>query len=135
MKRLFRVTQLDALPEFIGPWGMFGDPGQTAMASSTWMTFGGNTVTWAHLEKKQTRLRTCTNIHQEVLFLERGDSVAGIKRRRLDLSGDGVWILATVSQRSGLKVDLEPSTWRRRQDHKATSSRRYVYIYKTDLGF
>ncbi|GJV85980.1 MAK10-like protein [Tanacetum coccineum] len=30
---------------------------------------------------------------------ERGDGVAGIKRRRRDLSGDGVWILATVSQR------------------------------------
>ncbi|GKF98457.1 hypothetical protein Tco_0297240, partial [Tanacetum coccineum] len=54
-------------------------------------------VTWAHLEKKQTRLQTCTKIHQEVLFLKRGDGVAGIKRRRRDLSGDGVWILATVS--------------------------------------
>ncbi|GKC42062.1 hypothetical protein Tco_1059784 [Tanacetum coccineum] len=68
-------------------------------------------VTWAHLEKKRTRLRTCTKIHQEVLFSERGDGVAGIKRRRRDLSGDGVWILATASQRSRLKVDLEPSTW------------------------
>ncbi|GJU28496.1 reverse transcriptase domain-containing protein [Tanacetum coccineum] len=47
-------------------------------------------VTWAHLEKKWTILRTCTKIHQEVLFLERGDGVAGIKRRRHDLSGDGV---------------------------------------------
>ncbi|GJY82104.1 hypothetical protein Tco_0494855 [Tanacetum coccineum] len=68
-------------------------------------------VTWAHLEKKWTRLQACTKIHQEVLFLERGDNVAGIKRRRRDLSGDGVWILATASQRSRLKVDLEPSTW------------------------
>ncbi|GJV51059.1 hypothetical protein Tco_1446800, partial [Tanacetum coccineum] len=67
-------------------------------------------VTWAHLEKKRTRLRTCTKIHQEVLFSERGDGVAGIKRRRRDLSGDGVWILATASQHSRLKVDLEPST-------------------------
>ncbi|GKA19921.1 hypothetical protein Tco_0699836, partial [Tanacetum coccineum] len=56
-------------------------------------------VTWAHLEKKRTRLRTCTKIHQEVLFSERGDGVASIKRRRRDLSGDGVWILATASQR------------------------------------
>ncbi|GKA70412.1 putative ribonuclease H-like domain-containing protein [Tanacetum coccineum] len=55
-------------------------------------------VTWAHLEKKRTRLRTCTKIHQEVLFSERGDGVASIKRRRRDLSGDGVWILATASQ-------------------------------------
>ncbi|GJW55186.1 hypothetical protein Tco_0099271 [Tanacetum coccineum] len=56
-------------------------------------------MTWAHLEKKQTRLRTCTKIHQEVLFSERGDGVTSIKRRRCDLSGDGVWILATTSQR------------------------------------
>ncbi|GKD46485.1 hypothetical protein Tco_1271130 [Tanacetum coccineum] len=54
-------------------------------------------VTWAHLEKKRTRLLTCTKIHQEVLFSERGDSVAGIKRHHHDLSGDGVWILATAS--------------------------------------
>nr|GEW99521.1 ribonuclease H-like domain-containing protein [Tanacetum cinerariifolium] len=69
-------------------------------------------VTWAHLEKKQTRLQTCTKIHQEVLFSERGDGVAIIKRRHRDLFGDGVWILAMASQRSRLKVDLEPSTWR-----------------------
>ncbi|GKA37936.1 putative RNA-directed DNA polymerase, eukaryota, reverse transcriptase zinc-binding domain protein [Tanacetum coccineum] len=54
-------------------------------------------VTWAYLEKKRTRLLTCTKIHQEVLFSERGDSVAGIKRHHHDLSGDGVWILATAS--------------------------------------
>ncbi|GKC77586.1 reverse transcriptase domain-containing protein [Tanacetum coccineum] len=68
-------------------------------------------MTWPHLEKKQTRLWTCTKIHQEVLFSKCGDGVAGIKRRRRDLSGDGVWTLATASQRSRLKVDLEPSTW------------------------
>ncbi|GJV04545.1 reverse transcriptase domain-containing protein [Tanacetum coccineum] len=67
-------------------------------------------MTWAHLEKKRTRLRTCTKIHQEVLFSERGDSVTRIKRCCRDLSGDAVWILATTSQRSRLKVDLEPST-------------------------
>ncbi|GJU95558.1 hypothetical protein Tco_1320314 [Tanacetum coccineum] len=56
-------------------------------------------VTWAHLEKKQTRLQTCTKIHQEVLFSKRGDDVIGIKLRRRNLSGDGVWILVTTSQR------------------------------------
>ncbi|GJX37082.1 retrovirus-related pol polyprotein from transposon TNT 1-94 [Tanacetum coccineum] len=49
--------------------------------------------------------------------IERGDGVAGIKRRRRDLSGDGDWILATASQHSRIKVDLEPSTWRQRQKH------------------
>ncbi|GKD25502.1 hypothetical protein Tco_1231716, partial [Tanacetum coccineum] len=27
-KRLFKVTKLDPIPEFIGPWGRFGDLGQ-----------------------------------------------------------------------------------------------------------
>ncbi|GJU43296.1 hypothetical protein Tco_1200562 [Tanacetum coccineum] len=67
-------------------------------------------VTWAYLENKQTRLWTCTKIHQEVLFSERGDDVAGIKRRCRYLSSDGVWILVMASQRSQLKVDLDPST-------------------------
>nr|GEY27404.1 hypothetical protein [Tanacetum cinerariifolium] len=79
-------------------------------------------VTWAHLEKKRTRLRICTKIHQEVLFSERRDSVTGIKQRRCDLSGDGVWIMVRASQRSRLKVNLEPSTWRRHQKHQATPS-------------
>ncbi|GJW10256.1 hypothetical protein Tco_1576083, partial [Tanacetum coccineum] len=88
-------------------------------------------VTWAHLEKKRTRLRTCTKIHQEVLFSERGDGVIGLKRRRRDLSGDGVWILVTASQHSRLKVDLEPSMWRRRQKHQATPSCRYALVLTT----
>ncbi|GKA84484.1 putative ribonuclease H-like domain-containing protein [Tanacetum coccineum] len=43
----------------------------------------------------------------------RGDGVAGIKRRRRDLSGDGVRNLAIASGRGRLKEDLESSTWRR----------------------
>ncbi|GJY62316.1 retrovirus-related pol polyprotein from transposon TNT 1-94 [Tanacetum coccineum] len=43
----------------------------------------------------------------------RGDGVAGIKRRRRDLSGDGVRNLAMASGRGRLKEDLESSTWRR----------------------
>ncbi|GJX44266.1 hypothetical protein Tco_0260942 [Tanacetum coccineum] len=45
-----------------------------------------------------------------------GDGVAGIKRRRRDLSSDGVRNFATASGRGRLKEDLESSTWRRRQD-------------------
>ncbi|GJZ04973.1 hypothetical protein Tco_0538248 [Tanacetum coccineum] len=70
---------------------------------STWMAFGGNTL--------------------------RRDNVTGIKRHRHDLSGDGVRNLAMTSGRSRLKEDLESSTWRRRQDFKATSSQRFSYIY------
>nr|GEW44382.1 MAK10-like protein [Tanacetum cinerariifolium] len=66
-------------------------------------------VTWAHLEKKQTRLQTYTKIQQEVLFSERGDGITSIKRCNRDLSGNGVWILVMASQRSQLKVNLELS--------------------------
>ncbi|GJX00573.1 hypothetical protein Tco_0184486 [Tanacetum coccineum] len=64
---------------------------------------------------------------------ERGDGVASIKRRRRDLFGDGVWNLETASGHSRLKEDLESSTYRRRQDNNATTSPRYLYIYKTDF--
>ncbi|GJX99982.1 hypothetical protein Tco_0357001 [Tanacetum coccineum] len=58
-----------------------------------------------------------------------GDDVAGIKRRRRDLYGDDVRNLATASGRGRLKEDLESSTWRRRQDFKATPSQRFSDIY------
>ncbi|GJS61762.1 hypothetical protein Tco_0656546 [Tanacetum coccineum] len=45
-----------------------------------------------------------------------GDGVAGIKRRRRDLYGDGVRNFATTSGRGRLKEDLESSTWQRRHD-------------------
>ncbi|GJU94564.1 hypothetical protein Tco_1319320 [Tanacetum coccineum] len=48
------------------------------------------------------------------------DGVAGIKRRRRDLSGDGVRNIATASGRDRLKEDLESSTWQRHQDFKAS---------------
>ncbi|GKB53586.1 hypothetical protein Tco_0904339 [Tanacetum coccineum] len=47
-------------------------------------------------------------------LLVAGDGVAGIKRRRRDLSSDGVRNMATASGRGRLKEDLESSTWRRR---------------------
>ncbi|GJV97655.1 zf-CCHC domain-containing protein [Tanacetum coccineum] len=45
----------------------------------------------------------------------RGDSVAGTKRCRCDLSSDGVRNLATTLGRGQLKEDLESSTWRRHE--------------------
>ncbi|GJW24523.1 putative ribonuclease H-like domain-containing protein [Tanacetum coccineum] len=54
-------------------------------------------------------------------MLVAGDDVTSIKRRRHDLSSDGVRILATTSGRGLLKEDLESSMWRRRQDYKATN--------------
>ncbi|GJR53698.1 hypothetical protein Tco_1404219 [Tanacetum coccineum] len=34
-KRLFRVPTLDPSPEFIGPWGTFGDPGQPRLEAKS----------------------------------------------------------------------------------------------------
>ncbi|GKD94349.1 hypothetical protein Tco_1374186, partial [Tanacetum coccineum] len=55
----------------------------------------------------------------------RGDGIASIKRCRRDLSSDGVRILALASGRGRLKEDLESSTWRQRQDFKATPLQRF----------
>nr|GEU65463.1 hypothetical protein [Tanacetum cinerariifolium] len=69
-------------------------------------------MTWAHLEKKRTKLRTCTKIHQEVLFSERGNDVSGITRRRRDLSGDGLRKSAFVC----IAVDTSRKTRVRKKD-------------------
>ncbi|GKD27140.1 hypothetical protein Tco_1233354, partial [Tanacetum coccineum] len=62
-------------------------------------------VTWVHLEKKQTRLRTYTKSLEEMCS-QSGDGVASIKRHRRDLSSDDVRELTTASGRNRLKSDL-----------------------------
>ncbi|GJS27958.1 hypothetical protein Tco_0488578 [Tanacetum coccineum] len=52
-------------------------------------------------------------IFDEKKIGKRGDDVASIKRRRRDFQSDGVEDFVTASERSSLKVDLEPSMWRR----------------------
>ncbi|GKF86375.1 hypothetical protein Tco_0254202 [Tanacetum coccineum] len=80
------------------------------------MAFGGNTRDLGSFGEETDKI---TDLHQEsssIVFTEHGDDVAGIKRRRRDLSSDDVRNLATASGRGRLKEDLESSTWRRRQD-------------------
>ncbi|GKA30394.1 hypothetical protein Tco_0716699 [Tanacetum coccineum] len=74
---------------------------------STWMTFGGNTRDLGSFGEETDKITDLHQIHEEVLFTERGDGVAGIKRRRRDLSSDGVRDLVTASGRGRLKEDLE----------------------------
>ncbi|GJT49612.1 MAK10-like protein [Tanacetum coccineum] len=81
---------------------------------STWMTFGGNTRDLGSFGEETDKITDLHQIHEEVLFIERGDGVAGIKQRRRDLSNDGVRDLATTSRRGRLKEDLESYTKRRR---------------------
>ncbi|GJV10354.1 hypothetical protein Tco_1351895 [Tanacetum coccineum] len=77
---------------------------------STWMAFGGNTRDLGSFGEKTDKITDLHQIHEEVLFTEHRDDVAGIKRRRRDLSSDGVRDLAMVSGCGRLKEDLESST-------------------------
>nr|GEZ74029.1 hypothetical protein [Tanacetum cinerariifolium] len=84
------------------------------------MAFKGSTRDLGSFGEEMDEITDLHQILEEILLTERGDGVASIKRRRRDLCSVGVWILAMVSQCSRLKVELEPSTWRRRQKHQAT---------------
>ncbi|GKA48666.1 hypothetical protein Tco_0741624 [Tanacetum coccineum] len=64
---------------------------------STWMTFGGNTSDLGSFGEESDKITDLHQIHEEVLFSERGDGIAGIKRRRRDLSSDDVRDSATAS--------------------------------------
>ncbi|GJV84854.1 hypothetical protein Tco_1524752 [Tanacetum coccineum] len=68
-----------------------------------------------------------------IIHIEREDGVTVIKRRRRDLSSDGVRDLAMASGRGQLKEDLESSIWRRRQDFNATLFETYVKSKDLDL--
>nr|GFC01865.1 hypothetical protein [Tanacetum cinerariifolium] len=77
---------------------------------SNLIAFGGNTRDLDSFREETDKITDLHQIHEEVLFTKRGDGVTGIKRRRRDLSSDGVRDLATSSGRGRLKEDLESST-------------------------
>ncbi|GKB16754.1 ribonuclease H-like domain-containing protein [Tanacetum coccineum] len=66
-------------------------------------------VTWAHLEKKQKKLRLYTKSFEEIVNIVRGDGVINPKRRRQDFQDDGVRDFAMASECSRLKKALEES--------------------------
>ncbi|GKD29274.1 hypothetical protein Tco_1240052 [Tanacetum coccineum] len=76
----------------------------------TWMEFGGNTRDLGSFGEEMNKITDLHQIQEEVLFIEGGDGVAGIKRRNCDLFSDGVRDLATASGCGRLKEDLESST-------------------------
>ncbi|GKB63424.1 hypothetical protein Tco_0919610 [Tanacetum coccineum] len=57
-------------------------------------------ATWAHLEKKRTRLRLYTKSFEETVHTGRRDSVAITKRRHQDFHSDGVIDLAMASEQN-----------------------------------
>ncbi|GJY89470.1 hypothetical protein Tco_0504666 [Tanacetum coccineum] len=64
---------------------------------SIWMAFGGNTRDLGSFGEETDKITDLHQSHEEVLFTEHRDGVAGIKRCRRDLSSDGVKDLATTS--------------------------------------
>ncbi|GJQ91166.1 hypothetical protein Tco_0002305 [Tanacetum coccineum] len=93
---LMRRKSLEVLRKF--HWIILGGRfNQLSHVSSPLLSKPGEYLIW---RRNGRDYGLATKIHQEVLFSERGDGVAGIKRRRRDLSGDGVWILATTSKTS-----------------------------------
>nr|GEX20630.1 hypothetical protein AMTR_s00071p00160240 [Tanacetum cinerariifolium] len=76
----------------------------------TWMAFGGNTCDLGSFEEETNKITDLHQIHEEVLFTERGDGIVGIKQHRRDLSSEGVRNLAMASRRGRLKEDLKSST-------------------------
>ncbi|GKF07835.1 hypothetical protein Tco_0042059, partial [Tanacetum coccineum] len=77
---------------------------------NNWMAFGGNTRDLGSFGEETDKIMDLHQIYEEVLFTERGDGVTCIKRRRCDLSSDGIRDLATALGRGRLKEDLESST-------------------------
>ncbi|GKF03231.1 hypothetical protein Tco_0030154, partial [Tanacetum coccineum] len=77
---------------------------------SNWMAFTGNTRDLGSFGEETDKITDLHQIHKEVLFIVRGDGVVGIKRRRRNLSSDGVRDMVTALGRDRLKEDLESST-------------------------
>ncbi|GKE62759.1 hypothetical protein Tco_1513126 [Tanacetum coccineum] len=72
----------------------------------TWMAFRGNTRDLGSFGEETDEITDLNQNLKEVLLTERGDGVAGIKRRQRN----GVRDLVTASGRSRLNEDLESST-------------------------
>ncbi|GKE70704.1 hypothetical protein Tco_1528776 [Tanacetum coccineum] len=74
------------------------------------MAFRGNTRDLGSFGEETDEIPDLHQIHEEILFSERGDGVAGIKQRRRGPSSDDVRDLVTASGRGQLNEDLESST-------------------------
>ncbi|GJS57043.1 hypothetical protein Tco_0651827 [Tanacetum coccineum] len=61
------------------------------------LAIGGNTRDLGSFGEETDEITDLHQIHEEILFSERGDGVRGIKRRRRDPSSDGVKDLVTAS--------------------------------------
>ncbi|GKE63270.1 hypothetical protein Tco_1513637 [Tanacetum coccineum] len=53
---------------------------------SSWMAFGGNTCDLGSFGEETDEITDLHQVHEEILFSERGDGVASIKRRLVTVS-------------------------------------------------
>ncbi|GKC64399.1 hypothetical protein Tco_1096997 [Tanacetum coccineum] len=74
---------------------------------STCMTFGVNTRDLGSFREEMDKITDQHQIHEEIMFSESGDDVAGIKRRHRDPSSDSVRDLVMASRRGRYNEDLE----------------------------
>ncbi|GKB63152.1 hypothetical protein Tco_0919338 [Tanacetum coccineum] len=94
------IRGLPTLPDTLF-WNRFDE------VFSTWMAFGGNIRDLGSFGEEMDKITDLHQIYEEVLFTERGDGIVGIKRRRRDLSSDGVRDLATASGRGRFLLVLK----------------------------
>ncbi|GKB98871.1 hypothetical protein Tco_0985008 [Tanacetum coccineum] len=94
-------------------WERMGMPTQCDMLCDTFVVSIMRKVKLGRLASETVGLHAEFSL---VFISLRKDGVAGIKRRRRDLYGDGVRNFVMASGRGRLKEDLESSTWQRRQD-------------------
>nr|GEW41733.1 hypothetical protein [Tanacetum cinerariifolium] len=83
---------------------------QSVEVFSTWMAFGGNTRDLDSFGEETDKNTTLHHLSRRIVHTEREDGVASIKSCRHDLSSDDVVDFVMASERSRLKVDLEPLT-------------------------
>ncbi|GJR68695.1 hypothetical protein Tco_0014760 [Tanacetum coccineum] len=77
------------------------------------MAFRGNTRDLGSFGEEMDKITYLHQISRRFMHTEARDGVAGMKRRRRDVSSDDVRNFATASGRDRLIEDLESFTWRR----------------------
>nr|GFC16003.1 hypothetical protein [Tanacetum cinerariifolium] len=71
-KRLFRVTQLDPILKFIGPWRRFVDPGQPSvgiLGNGEWSSPAGLKLAQENLQSRVKEEDSITNFENAVFDL------------------------------------------------------------------
>ncbi|GKB25240.1 hypothetical protein Tco_0864641 [Tanacetum coccineum] len=102
------MSQLKKIPKFLNRKAhLLEDKQIPGVGVFDEKTFDELHVTWAHLEKKQTRLQTNTKTLEDLCSQNLGDGVTSHTRRRHNSSSDDVTYFKTASARTDSNIDLE----------------------------